>query len=69
MKIVGVNELKQDAENEVLLLGGGGGMRSRQPLIVAVINVVAAKTVFEGRTRSIVEFIKNFSYHFLIDTV
>ena len=67
MKIVGVNELKQDAENEVLLLGGGD--EKPLPLIVAVINVVAAKTVFEGRTRSIVEFIKNFSYHFLIDTV
>lgn len=49
--------------------GGGGGDEKPLPLIVAVINVVAAKTVFEGRTRSIVEFIKNFSYHFLIDTV
>ena len=39
------------------------------PLIVAVISVIAAKTVFEGRTRSIVEFIKNFSYHSLINTV
>ena len=63
MKIVGVNELKQDAENEVLLL------ENSLPLIVAVISIVATKTVFEGRTRSIVEFIKNFSYHFLIDTV
>ena len=66
MKIVGVNELKQDAENEVLLLGGS---ENPLPLIVAVISIVATKTVFEGRTRSIVEFIKNFSYHFLIDTV
>ena len=63
MKIVGVNELKQDAENEVLLL------ENSLPLIVAVISIVATKTVFEGRTRSIVEFIKNFSYHFLINTV
>lgn len=47
----------------------GGGDEKPLPLIVAVISVVAAKTVFEGRTRSIVEFIKNFSYHFLIDTV
>ncbi len=46
-----------------------GGGEKPLPLIVAVISVVAAKTVFEGRTRSIVEFIKNFSYHFLIDTV
>ena len=66
MKIVGVNELKQDAENQVLLLGGS---ENPLPLIVAVISIVAAKTVFEGRTRSIVEFIKNFSYHFLINTV